>query len=99
MRNEAARRHATPRKNTHLSHAPEVASASGSSGQPNEGEGNRTAARRYDTATEAYIASGRSPAAAKAAADALDGPEAKELREAEKIGKAGHPKRRNKERI
>ena len=95
MRNEAARRHASPRRNTHLT--PEVTSnaAAPPGAQPNEGEGNRTAARRYDTATEAYIASGRAPAAAKAAADALDGPEAKELREAEKIGKAGHPKRKN----
>jgi hypothetical protein len=63
-----------------------------SKGEPNEGEGNRTAARRYDTATVDYIASGRSEAAAKAAAAALDGPEADELRAAESVGKAGHPR-------
>jgi hypothetical protein len=95
MRHEAAKKHPTPRRNTHPAAEVTPTGATPSAAQPNEGEGNRTAARRYDTATEAYIASGRAPAAAKAAADALDGPEAKDLREAEKIGRAGHPKRKN----
>ena len=57
----------------------------------NQGEGNRTAARNYDAGVEAYIESGRSDAAAKAAAKAIDGPEGKDLRAAEEVGKAGHP--------
>ncbi len=56
--------------------------------QPNEGEGNRTAARRYNKATEEYVKSGRSEHAAKEAENALEGPEADELREAEEEGKS-----------
>ena len=55
--------------------------------EPNEGEGNRTAARRYDKATEEYVKSGRADAAAKRAAEALDGPEGDELRRAEEEAK------------
>jgi hypothetical protein len=61
-------------------------------GDPNEGEGNRTAARHYNDATERYIASGHAGKAAEAAANALDGDEAEALRKAEEEGKAGHPK-------
>ena len=61
-------------------------------GDPNEGEGSRTAARHYNEATERYIASGHAGKAAEAAANALDGDEAAALREAEKEAKAGHPK-------
>jgi hypothetical protein len=94
MRPEHAKKPATPAK-TAKPTAP-VTTGAGKpegNGDPNEGEGNRTAARRYDTATEKYIATGRSGAAATAAAEALDGPEGDELRAAEKVGKAGHPKR------
>ncbi len=55
---------------------------------PNEGEGNRTAARRYNQATEEYGRSGRVDAAAKAAEKALEGPEREELERAEEEGKA-----------
>ncbi len=60
--------------------------------QPNEGEGNRTAARNYDNAVEAYAESGRSESAAKAAASALEGPEGDDLRAAEEFAKKGQPK-------
>ena len=57
-------------------------------GFENEGEGNKTAARRYDAAQEAYVASGKSEAAAQAAKEAYDGPEGASLRQAEAIGLA-----------
>jgi hypothetical protein len=58
-------------------------------GQKNEGEGNRTAARRYDSAVEKTVKSGTVPAKARAAARALDGPEGNELRRAEARAKRG----------
>jgi hypothetical protein len=58
-------------------------------GQKNEGEGNRTAARRYGSAVERTVKSGTVPAKARAAARALDGPEGKELRRAEAQAKRG----------
>ena len=57
--------------------------------QKNEGEGNRTAARRYDSAVEKTVKSGLVPAKARAAARALDGPEGSELRRAEGRAKRG----------
>lgn len=54
----------------------------------NEGEGSRTAARRYQEKLEAFIATGRVGAAARDAANAVDGPEGPELRAAEEAGKA-----------
>ena len=57
--------------------------------QKNEGEGNRTAARRYDSAVEKTVKSGLVPAKARAAARALDGPEGSELRRAEARAKRG----------
>lgn len=53
----------------------------------NEGEGSRTAARRYDEAVEKTVKSGRVEELAKKAEEALEGPEAEELREAEERGK------------
>lgn len=54
----------------------------------NEGEGSRTGTRRYDEGAEKAA---KDPAhvkkAAQAAADALEGPEGKALREAEERGK------------
>jgi len=58
-------------------------------GQKNEGEGNRTAARRYDRAVEQTVKSGTVPEKARAAARALDGPEGSELRRAEAQAKRG----------
>jgi hypothetical protein len=56
-------------------------------GLENEGEGNKTAARRYNEATQQYIESGKVEPAAKEAEAALDGPEAEELELAEEEGK------------
>lgn len=55
--------------------------------QKNEGEGSRTAARRYNEATEKYARSGKPAKAAEKAEKALAGPEGKELRKAEREGK------------
>lgn len=49
----------------------------------NEGEGNRTAARRYNEATREFIDSGKVGEAARKAKEAVDGPEGEELRKAE----------------
>jgi len=61
------------------------ASTSGS-GQKNEGEGNKTAARHYNDKTTAFAKSGKVDEAAKSAEKAVDGAEGKELRKAEKEG-------------
>ncbi len=52
-----------------------------------EGEGNYTAARRYDQATEKYIQSGAVPGAAERAKEAYEGEEGDELRRAEEEAK------------
>ena len=59
-----------------------------SSGLENEGEGNKTAARHYNDATQKYVESGKVADAAREAQEALDGPEGEELRRAEKEGKS-----------
>ena len=59
-----------------------------SSGSENQGEGNRDAARHYNDATEKFTKSGKVEPAAKAARDALDGPEKASLERAEKEGRA-----------
>lgn len=59
------------------------------SGQKNEGEGSRTAARRYDQAVEKTVKSGTVAEKARAAARALEGPEGSELRRAEALAKRG----------
>ncbi len=53
----------------------------------NEGEGNRRAARRYNKAQQKFVRSGKVDEQARAARDAIAGPEGKSLREAELIGK------------
>jgi hypothetical protein len=63
----------------------------GKPGFENEGEGNKTAARNYNKATEEYSKSGRAETAASEAKKALDGPEADELKDAEEEGKRGEP--------
>jgi hypothetical protein len=55
--------------------------------QPNEGEGSRTGAKQYDQAAERFAKSGKVEQKAKEARDAVDGPEGKELAEAEATGK------------
>ena len=68
--------------------APKVARASQSS-QKNEGEGSRTAARRYGRAVEKTVRSGVVTEKARQAARALEGPEGSELRRAEALAKRG----------
>ena len=55
--------------------------------QDNEGEGNRTAAREYNKGVQDFVKTGQVKKKAREAADALDGPEATELRQAEEAGK------------
>ena len=55
----------------------------------NEGEGNRTADRKYREGAKRHAESGASDRAADEAQDALEGPEGDELRKAEAEGKAG----------
>jgi hypothetical protein len=59
------------------------------SSQKNEGEGNKTAARRYDRAVEQTVRSGGVVQKAREAARALDGPEGGGLRRAEALAKQG----------
>lgn len=53
----------------------------------NQGEGNRDAARRYNQRAEEHVLSGRSEEAAESALGDLEGPDADELRQAEREGK------------
>lgn len=55
-----------------------------------EGEGSYTATRRYDEGVERSVAEGKTDELAKKAAEALDGPEGDELRNAERAAKQGH---------
>ena len=55
--------------------------------QPNEGEGNRTAAREYNQAQQDFARSGKVQEKAKEARKAVEGVEADELSDAELIGK------------
>ena len=56
-----------------------------------EGEGSYTATRRYNADLTKAMRAGRSRELAEAARKALDGPGGASLREAERIGKEGHP--------
>ena len=55
--------------------------------QPNEGEGNRTAAREYNQAQQDFARSGKVEEKAKEARKSVEGVEADELRDAELVGK------------
>ena len=59
----------------------------------NEGEGNRTAARRYNRGVRQTVKSGHVDEAARRAADALDSAEGEKLREAEAKAKRRADKR------
>jgi hypothetical protein len=76
----------TPRRR---SPAESRGSRASQSSQPNEGEGNKTAARRYGRAVENTVRSGGVADKARAAARALEGPEGSELRRAEALAKRG----------
>ena len=55
---------------------------------PNEGEGNRTAARQYNEATRDFVESGKVDEQAEAARRAVEGSERAELEHAEAVGRA-----------
>lgn len=61
--------------------------AQNQTGSQNEGEGSRTAAKRYNDATEKFAKSGKVEPAAKAAKKSLGSDEAGELARAEEEGK------------
>src|SRR4051794_3319210 len=54
---------------------------------PNEGEGNKTAARQYNKAQQRFAQSDKVEEKARDAEKALDGPEKQALQQAEAIGK------------
>ena len=56
--------------------------------EPNEGEGNRTYARKFDRDERKFVESGQVEKKAREAAEALQGDEGTELRRAEEIGKS-----------
>ena len=56
--------------------------------QPNEGEGNKTAARAFNRAQSKFAKSGPVNEAAKAAKQAVDGEEQADLRKAELEGRS-----------
>lgn len=56
--------------------------------QPNEGEGNRTAAREYNKDTKAFVDKGEVDKAAREAREAMEGGERGDLDEARKEAKA-----------
>jgi len=57
-------------------------------GNKNQGEGDREADRRYREGARQFVDEGQVKAAAKAAREAIDGPEAASLRAAEQAGKS-----------
>jgi hypothetical protein len=57
-------------------------------GQKNEGEGNKTAARRYNEDQQEFVKEGRVDEAAKKARDAVEGKEGDELEQAEEEGRS-----------
>jgi len=59
---------------------------------PNEGEGNKSADRAYRKGTEDFARSGRVEEQARKAAEALEGEEGRELRQAEDEGRSGKPR-------
>lgn len=54
----------------------------------NEGEGSRTGARTYNERTRRFVESGKVDDSARDAEEALDGPEAESLRDAEEEGRS-----------
>ena len=56
--------------------------------QANEGEGNRTAARAYNKGVQDFEKTGQVDKKAREAADALSGPDAKDMKKAEEVGKS-----------
>lgn len=54
----------------------------------NEGEGSRTGARTYNERTRRFVDSGKVEESARDAEEALDGPEAESLKDAEDEGRS-----------
>jgi hypothetical protein len=54
-----------------------------------EGEGTYTGTRKYNAELQQWVTSGHVEESAKAASRAVDGPEGRELRRAEQIGRSG----------
>ncbi len=52
----------------------------------NQGEGNRDAARHYNDAQKKFVDSGKVDEAAREAREAIDSPEAEDLKQAEREG-------------
>jgi len=65
----------------------EAKKVSTDSGTQNEGEGSRTAARRYDAGAEKMAKSGKVDELGESAKEALDGDEGDELRRAEALAR------------
>jgi len=55
--------------------------------EDNQGEGNRTAAREFNKAQQDFAKSGKVEQAARSAERALDTKEAKEMKQAEELGR------------
>lgn len=66
----------------------EMGKAHSQSGQKNEGEGNKTAARRYNEDQQEFVKDGKVDRAAKEAREALEGTEGDELEQAEEEGRS-----------
>jgi hypothetical protein len=77
---------ADPKQNPNRSTRPQSRSA-GRTAEKNEGEGNRTAARKYNDATRRFVQSGRVEESGEQAKSAIQGDEKGELERAEKAGK------------
>ena len=56
--------------------------------EPNEGEGNRTYARKFDEDERRFVESGQVEKKAREAEKALEGSEAADLQHAEELGKS-----------
>jgi hypothetical protein len=86
--NTATRKERSMDKTQRHANPEEKQKQGGASSSANEGEGSRTAARDYNQRTEDFIKSGKVDPSAKKAEKAIEGDEAKELAEAEKIGRS-----------
>ena len=71
-------------------------SPSNDQAKKNEGEGNRTADRKYREGVRRHVESGAPKRAGEEAEHALEGAEVEELRRAEEAAKSGRKKSRNR---
>jgi hypothetical protein len=73
----ATKKPASPKKHDHAHQA-----------EPNEGEGNRTYARKFDEDERRFVQSGQVEKKAREAEEALEGSEGADLQRAEELGKS-----------